>query len=566
MAPLPQPGTAPEERCADGSRCDTIPRVGRGVQLGSGRVIALGRLLLATLFVITIWLEPTAPGQFPPETYALLGAYVLVAAGLIAATWTNWWADAHLAGPAHALDMALFTVLVFLTQGDKRPFFPFFIFVLLSAAIRWGWRATALTAALLTLLYLSAGMVALPPADRFHLERFVSGTGYLVILSLILIWFGVNQWRAPLPGSAEKLLPDASPDPTPVESSLRAAMAGAGASTGAFAWLRKEKESAVSISIRDGEVSVTKPKAEDVAVPEERPFLYDLKHDRALTRDADRNLRTLALDRIRSESGTAIALREGLAIPVVTEAGQGQIYLEGIRGLSTDHLSLGEQIAETIASHMQRQGLMRAAEESAEARSRLAVARDLHDSVVQFLAGAAFRLEAMKRAEASGRDLAPELNELKELMLQEQTELRSFISALRSTSQLDLDELATDLQSLVNRLSRQWEVQCTFSHEPSDLAVPSRLHLDAQQLVREAVANAARHAGAKNVSIRLAGTADELRLDFINDGSAYPRSSHGGRMPRSLRERVQAAGGTIELSRGMGVTKIAIALPAGRTA
>ena len=539
--------------------------VGRGLQLGSGRVIALGRLLLATLFVITIWLEPTVPGQFPPATYALLGAYVVLAAALAMATWNSWWADAHLAGPAHALDMALFTILVFLTQGDKRPFFPFFIFVLLSAAIRWGWRATTLTAVLLTLLYLSAGMLALPPPERFQFERFVSGTGYLVILSLILIWFGVNQWRARLPGSTERLLADASVDPIPTESSLRAAMAGAAASAGAFIWARKDKDSAVSVAIRDGDVIVSNVSADEIAPPATAPFLYDVKRDRALMRDTERNLRTFRPgDRLHA--GGAVELQEGLAIPVFSDAGHGELYLEQISGLSIDHLELGEQIAATIAAHMQRQGLMRAAEESAEARSRLAVARDLHDSVVQFLAGAAFRLEAMKRAEAAGRDLTPELNELKELMLQEQSELRSFITALRSGSALDLEELATDLQLLATRLSRQWEVQCTFSHQSSDMAVPTRLHLDAQQLVREAVANAARHAGAKNVSIRLAGVADEVRLDFINDGTAYPKSSDGGRMPRSLRERVQAAGGTIELSRGMGVTKIAISLPAGRAA
>lgn len=541
--------------------------VGRGLQLGSGRVIALGRLLLGTLFIITIWLEATDSAQFPPATYSLLTAYVVLAAGLAIITWNDWWADAHLAGPAHALDIALFTILVFLTAGDKRPFFPFFIFVLLSAAIRWGWRATTLTAVLLTLLYLGAGMFALPPHERFQFERFVSGTGYLVILSLILIWFGVNQWRAGLRGSAEKLLPDASADPTPVESSLRAAMAGAAATTGAFVWTRKEKDAAVSVAIQDGEVSVAKPAAQDIASPASRPFLYDLPRDRALMRDAAGNIRTFRPGAdFSAESGSAIGLREGLAIPVHSEAGHGQLYLERIRGLSTDHLGLGEQIAETVAAHMQRHGLMRAVEESAEARSRLAVARDLHDSVVQFLAGAAFRLEAMKRAESSGRDVAPELNELKELMLQEQSELRSFITALRSGSQLDVEELAMDLQLLANRLSRQWEVQCTFSHQPSDMVVPTRVHLDAQQLVREAVANAARHAGAKNVSIRLAGIADEVRLDFINDGSSYPRSSDGGRMPRSLRERVLAAGGTIELSRGMGVTKIAISLPIGRTA
>jgi signal transduction histidine kinase len=186
---------------------------------------------------------------------------------------------------------------------------------------------------------------------------------------------------------------------------------------------------------------------------------------------------------------------------------------------------------------------------------------------VQFLAGAAFRLEAMKRSEAAGRELTPELNELKELMLQEQVELRSFITALRSGSQVELAELARDLQTLANRLSRQWNVQCSFSLDEKDIMVPARLHLDAQQLVREAVANAVRHAGAKNVSIRLAGEEEGVTLDFINDGATYARGPDGDRMPKSIKERVEAAGGGVEISRGMGVTKISVSLPlAGRAA
>jgi signal transduction histidine kinase len=91
--------------------------------------------------------------------------------------------------------------------------------------------------------------------------------------------------------------------------------------------------------------------------------------------------------------------------------------------------------------------------------------------------------------------------------------------------------------------------------------IPTRLHLDAQQLIREAVANAVRHARAKKVEVRLSAEADELKLEFINDGAAYPKSADGGRMPRSLRERVEEAGGALDLSRGMGVTRISIALP-----
>ena len=125
-------------------------------------------------------------------------------------------------------------------------------------------------------------------------------------------------------------------------------------------------------------------------------------------------------DAIGPETASTLALREGIAIPVRSDAGEGVLFLEAVRSLSTDHIDLGEQIAAEVAAHFQRHALLKAAEESAEARSRLALARDLHDSVVQFLAGAAFRLEAMKRSEASGRTIEPELNELKQLMLQEQ--------------------------------------------------------------------------------------------------------------------------------------------------
>jgi len=92
--------------------------------------------------------------------------------------------------------------------------------------------------------------------------------------------------------------------------------------------------------------------------------------------------------------------------------------------------------------------------------------------------------------------------------------------------------------------------------------VSTDVHLDAHQLVREAVANAVRHAGAKSVQIALKSANGAVHLNLVNDGKAYPM--HGKRMhlPQSLQERVEQAGGAIDLSRGMGVTKLSILLPA----
>jgi signal transduction histidine kinase len=95
------------------------------------------------------------------------------------------------------------------------------------------------------------------------------------------------------------------------------------------------------------------------------------------------------------------------------------------------------------------------------------------------------------------------------------------------------------------------------------MMIPTRLRLDAHHLMREAVANAVRHADAKSVTIQLAAAPHELLLEFVNDGTDFP--SHGERleMPTSLMERVEQAGGALDMARGMGVTKMSISLPIG---
>jgi signal transduction histidine kinase len=167
----------------------------------------------------------------------------------------------------------------------------------------------------------------------------------------------------------------------------------------------------------------------------------------------------------------------------------------------------------------------------------------------------------MKRSNAAGRDVDPELNELKQLMLQEQRELRSFITSLRSGPVTSFNELAKDLKGLALHLSRQWGVKCELVAKPAELMIPTRIRLDAHQLMREAVANAVRHAAAKSITVEASARSDGLELEFINDGAEFP--TRGGRleMPSSLRDRVEQAGGALDLARGMGVTKLSILLP-----
>jgi signal transduction histidine kinase len=537
-----------------------------GLQLSSGRIVALGRLMLAVLFMLALWADASQPAHAPNQTYAIIAVYIVFAAAVVVLTWHNWWRDAQLAGPAHGVDIIMFTTLVLLTEGYTSPFFTFFMFVLLAAAFRWNWHATALTATLLTLLYLVAGLIVKNSGIPFDVQRFMVRTGHLVILSLIVIWFGANQRWGPFNVGSRDLLAEPSLDESPLDAGLRTAMRIARAKAGLFLWREHGRPAFTGLAV-DGSVAEVEVPAQAIAnAVATTPFLYDLKHRRGLRRDASRNLIELPpKEAIAELAASRLALKEGLAIPVLTDSGEGILLLEKVRGLSTDHIALGEQTATELAAHLQRYQLLRAAEESAEARSRLSLARDLHDSVVQFLAGAAFRLEAMKRSNSTGEEVEAGLNELKQLMLQEQRELRSFITSLRSGPLAAFDDLARDLQALAARLCRQWDINCEFSARAADIMIPTRLRLDMQQLIREAVANAVRHASATSVTIELAAMPDSLTLDIVNDGAEF--KARGGRMelPTSLKERVEQAGGTLDMARGMGVTKLSISLPTGET-
>jgi len=527
--------------------------------LPTGRVIALGRLMLAAMFLVATRVDVTQ--KYPVATYQLLMAYAAVAAVLIVATWRNWWWDATLAGPAHAIDIAVFTALVFLTEGYTSPFFPMFIFVLLAAAIRWGWQETALTAILLTLLFSLAGMAAVNSDPNFPLYRFIIRAGQLVIVSLILIWFGTTRWVSRSISRADALLAEMPPDRSPLESIVRVVVQGTSASRGVILW-RADGGRAGLVFDGSSVVAATAARWSDVPA---KPFLYDLPKMRGLERDEERNLRVMVpQDVISDEDAATLELTEGLAVPLLAESGEGILFIDRPATLSTDYLELGSQVAAAAETLIQRHALLKAAEESAEGRSRMALARDLHDSVVQFLAGAAFRLEAMRRAEASGGKVEEDLDELKKLMLEEQAELRAFISALRSGSEVEVRDLVADLRALAQRLSKHWAVECEFEAEAVDGTIPTRLHLDAHHLVREAVANAVRHAKAKSVRITLLANRQELRMNFVNDGAPFPLYGERLEPPASLQERVELAGGTIELSRGMEVTKVSIALPIAR--
>jgi signal transduction histidine kinase len=374
----------------------------------------------------------------------------------------------------------------------------------------------------------------------------------------LLIWFGINHGFSSLAAPKKDLFQDLSPDDSPLESAVEQAARLTSAPRAVLIWRASGRQELSAIALSNGDIEVSALPGMNVAVPA-TPFLFDMARDRAFSRGPSRQMRfSKAASLLDPTSAALFGSDEGLAVPIRTDAGEGVLLLCQINSLCIDHVDFGEMLARAVSAHIQRYTLLAAVKDGARAKARLSLARDLHDSIVQFLAGATFRVEAIRRAFSSGTSPDHELQELKELLLHEQQELRSAIGALRSDT-ISLPRLADDLRTLCDRLGRQWDIKCNFSADVPDWPVPMRLHLDTHQLVREAVANAVRHAKSKAVTVDLSADEEDLRLDIGNDGSGSARLKEGS--PWSLRERVDEAEGTLMLATRETGTNLSITLP-----
>jgi signal transduction histidine kinase len=292
-------------------------------------------------------------------------------------------------------------------------------------------------------------------------------------------------------------------------------------------------------------------------------FLYDIARDRALTRLPESQFQFLAAsDLLDLGQARPLGFTQGIAAEVRTGTQRGWLVLWDIADLSSDFIDFGRELGRAAGFILDRHALLGAIETGAAARTRLSLARDVHDSVVQFLAGTAFRVEAIKRAVKSGSDIGAELEELKRLLIEEQGEIRGFVTALRRDRDVELAESVAELRALAQRLSQQWSVECQISANDGQAAIPIRLHLDLQQLLREAVANAVRHGCADRIDVDIAVETDRLELSVSDNGSGLSSADgEDAAQPWSLKERVERAHGSIRLVSSPGSTNVLISLP-----
>jgi signal transduction histidine kinase len=175
---------------------------------------------------------------------------------------------------------------------------------------------------------------------------------------------------------------------------------------------------------------------------------------------------------------------------------------------------------------------------------RRRIARDLHDGLAQDLA---FIVSQSRGSTASGH-----LGQLASAAERALDDSRAAIAAL--TRPLD-EPLDAALARVADEAAERLGARATLQLD-ADVDVPAPLREALLRIAREAIANAARHGGAKTVTVSLSRGAD-LRMSVADDGCGFdpvapPRRPGGGFGLISMRERAEAAGGTLAVSSAAG--------------
>ena len=208
-----------------------------------------------------------------------------------------------------------------------------------------------------------------------------------------------------------------------------------------------------------------------------------------------------------------------------------------------------------ISDRIRQMALVRRAREDVEEMAKVAererIARDLHDVLGHTLSVIALKSElASKLADRDPARAVQEIREVERISRDALTEVRSAVEGYKNRGfQGELREVREVLASAGVRLDATVNAVPLLPRQETALALA----------LRETVTNVVRHARASVCRVALVLERGEVVLTIEDDGSGGPLREGNGLA--GMRERVTAAGGTLNVDAASGVT-VSVRFPA----
>lgn len=516
--------------------------------LHPGQIVAHSRFALASFALAAIYVDPSQPSRFANLAYGILAVYVAYAAivafvsGMIS-TGKRW------ALASHFIDVAIFSLLMYLTDGPTSPFFVFFTFAIVSGALHWGWAGAIGTAGALTILFLATGyeQFIIPDGD---VNRVIMRVAYLVVTGVLLGYFGAYRQRsgqrlarlAQWPQSA-----GGSGDNPPLEASLCHAGEVLQAERILVLW-EKESQPGICFSHWSG-MEYT----EDRWITESVQSLVSAELRDTAFMGADPLGSSAFTGSARIRVGRPIlypGLVSSFAIGLFATAPfqamgfSGRIFVLAPHALTPDILALTEIVAGRIRIEFEHFAMREEIAKSSAALARSRLARDMHDTILQDLTATGFALKAKAEtvppSARSGFDLAVRT------ISDQQKRIREFVAEIDRKPGAGFDEdVSGALQQTVRYLENRWHCSISLTLDPAGMVLGADIVKWAQLVLSEAVANAVRHGKASGISIAVTAC-DGLKIE-VRDNGLSGAGTGTELQPHSLNRRAEEYGGSCRL-------------------
>ncbi|HMW24584.1 MAG TPA: ATP-binding protein [Burkholderiaceae bacterium] len=258
-------------------------------------------------------------------------------------------------------------------------------------------------------------------------------------------------------------------------------------------------------------------------------------------------------DAPRDERVFVLPLHHGAA-----PCGVLNLFFDGVCEVPASLQALLPAIGDMLGLALENQRLARRALQDSVGFERLMLAGEVHDSLAQSLTWMRMRLTMLRGAVDQGDRVSAEryLRDLDASLAGAHGRMRELIADFRT--RMDPQGLLQALRQVAEQLGSLGGFEVAIVDQAGVLELGAEQELQVFHILREALANVAKHAQARRVQVTLAREAGQIRILVEDDGVGLPELDHAGGSTAAplrrghfgldlMRERARLIGGQLEL-------------------
>jgi two-component system, NarL family, sensor kinase len=281
------------------------------------------------------------------------------------------------------------------------------------------------------------------------------------------------------------------------------------------------------------------------------------------------NVNVVTCSRLKKLVHDSNGLRYHASIPLYAHGkklGVMNVASTDWRELSPEDLRLLYTIGDLLSIAVERARLFNKSAESGAVEERNRLAREIHDTLAQGLAGITLQLETADVLLESGQEpkkINAAIQQALKLARASLEEARRSVLDLRAAP-LEGRTLAQALKALALETAAQGDLDIDFELVGGEQPLPVRIEAGLFRMAQEALANVVQHAAAQHVTLSLTILPDQVALVVKDDGYGFdPERTRRDRFGLiGLNERARLLSGTLQLHSSPGAgTRIEISVP-----